>query len=93
MIMAALPFAQLARAPQALIGCLLLGLAASFTPLTTCQHYPGAESGGYEAAELMGAHEQAPSPCVLNIKPMNTTTSSYSVAIATSSYTTNYVAR
>lgn len=43
----------------------------------------------YEPAELI---HPPPSPCVLNIKPSNSTASSYSVSMATSnSYLTNYV--
>lgn len=62
--------------PSALIGCLFIGAIATLIPATTC-HQP---------AEL-----HIPSPCVLNIKPMNHSLNSYSAAMATSSYTSNYV--
>lgn len=73
---------------SAAAACLLLGclhLAAGSLPP------PGLHSPefGYESAELI---HPPPSPCVLNIKPNNSTASSYSVSMATSnSYLTNYV--
>lgn len=73
---------------KALVGSLILYLtAAALLPSAQSLHpqYPGSQ---YEASELMAA----PPSCVLTIKPMNSS-SSYSTAVVTNSYLTNYVTR
>lgn len=70
---------------KAILGSLILYLtAAVLIPPAQCL-YPGSQ---YEASELMAA----PPSCVLTIKPMNSS-SSYSTAVVTNSYLTNYVTR
>jgi len=81
---------QLIKAPSATLGLLvsLLGLASLKPPAAASHQYPGPS---YDTEMLMPA-AQAHSPCVLTIKSMNAT-NSYSAALATNSYLSNYVAR